>query len=189
MILAGVAINWTARPIRRVDMAFEEDELFRSLLFGRRKELEDGRCYLVKERKPDRAMALFLGLAERGYRPLIITRQHPNHLAKARSVGDIRAMWLSTTLGKDYIDPHNLNALANAILAHIAGGGKSVILLDGLEYLMINNESTRVFKFLEYVNEVIAQTAAILLLSVDERAFEPRDLALVERDAVVLERP
>ncbi len=170
-------------------MAFEEDELFQSLLFGRRKELEDGRCYLVKERKPDRGMALFLGLVGRGYRPLVITRQHPNHLARPPAGVDLRAIWLSTTLGKDYIDPHNLNALTNVILGHIGGGGKSVVLLDGLEYLMINNEATRVFKFLEYLNEVVAQTAAILLLSVDERAFEPRDLALLERDATVLERP
>ena len=50
----------------RVDMAFEEDELFQRLPFGRRKELEDGRCYLVKERKPDRGLALFLGLGGRG---------------------------------------------------------------------------------------------------------------------------
>jgi len=173
----------------RVDMAFEEDELFQRLLFGRRKELEDGRCYLVKERKPDRGLALFLGLVDRGYRPLVITRQHPNHLTKAHAGVDLRAIWLSTTLGNDYIDPHNLNALTNVILAHVAGGGKSAILLDGLEYLMINNEATRVFKFLEYLNEVVAQTAAILLLSVDERAFEPRDMALLERDATVLEKP
>lgn len=166
----------------------DEDELFTSLLFGGRKELEDGRSYVVKEKKPDRGLALFLNLVEKGYRPLLITRQHPNHLRKAHLGVDIRAIWLSTTLGKDYIDPHNLNALTNVILTHIGGGGKSAILLDGLEYLMINNEPARLWKFLEYVHEVVAQTAAILLVSVDERTFEPRDLALLERNAVVIER-
>ncbi|TLZ56498.1 MAG: DUF835 domain-containing protein [Methanobacteriota archaeon] len=167
----------------------DEDELFTSLLFGRRKELEDGRSYVVKEKKPEKALALFFNLVEKGYRPLLITRQHPNHVRKAHLGVDIRAIWLSTTLGKDYIDPHNLNALTNEILTHIAGGGKSVVLLDGLEYLMINNDPPRIWKFLEYLNEVVAQTAAILLVSVDDRAFEPRDLALLERNAVVLEWP
>ena len=167
----------------------DEDELFTSLLFGRRKELEDGRSYVVKEKKPDIGLALFLSLVEKGYRPLLITRQHPNHVRKAHIGVDIRAIWLSTTLGKDYIDPHNLNALTNEILAHIGGGGKSVVLLDGVEYLMINNDPPRLWKFVEYVNEVVAQTSAVLLISVDDRAFEPRDMALLERNAVVLERP
>ena len=167
----------------------DEDELFTSLLFGRRKELEDGRSYVVKERKPEKGLALFLNLVEKGYRPLLITRQHPNHVRKAHIGVDLRAIWLSTTLGKDYIDPHNLNALTNEILTHIAGGGKSTVLLDGLEYLMINNDPPRIWKFLEYLNEVVAQTAAVLLVSVDDRAFEPRDLALLERNAVVLEWP
>ena len=167
----------------------DEDELFTSLLFGRRKELEDGRSYVVKEKKPDIGLALFLSLVEKGYRPLLITRQHPNHVRKAHIGVDIRAIWLSTTLGNDYIDPHNLNALTNEILAHIGGGGKSVVLLDGVEYLMINNDPPRLWKFVEYVNEVVAQTSAVLLISVDDRAFEPRDMALLERNAVVLERP
>jgi len=166
----------------------EEDEFFASLLFGRRKELEDGRSYVVKERKPERGLALFIGLIEKGYRPLLITRQHPNHVRKAHLGVDIRAIWLSTTLGKDYIDPHNLNALTNLIIEHMGRGGKPAILLDGVEYLMINNDPARLWKFLEYLHEVVAQTAAVLLISVDERAFEPRDMALLERDAVVIEK-
>ena len=170
-------------------MAFEEDDLFNRLLFGRRTELEDGRSYVVKERKPERGLALFLGLVEKGYRPLMVTRQHPNHVTKAHAGRDIRAIWLSTTLGNDYVDPHNLNSLTTTIEAHITAGGKSAVLLDGLEYLMINNDAPRVFKFLEYLNEVVAQAPTVLLISVDERAFEPRDMALVERNAVVIEKP
>jgi len=168
-------------------MAFEDDELFNRLLFGRRRELEDGRSYVVKERKPERGLSFFLGLIEKGYRPLYVTRQHPNHVQKEHAGKEIRAIWLSTTLGKDYIDPHNLNSLTNVIASHITTGGKAVVLLDGLEYLMINNDATRVFKFLEYLNEVVAQLESVLIISVDERAFEPRDLALLERNAVVIE--
>src|SRR5687768_4267053 len=114
----------------------EEDELFTRLLLGVPKDLEDGRSYVVKERKPEKGLALFLNFIERGYRPLLVTRQHPNHVRKAHVGMDIRAIWLSATLGKDYIDPHNLNALTNVVLQHIGGGGRSAILLDGLEYLM-----------------------------------------------------
>ena len=107
-------------------------------------------------------------------------------MRKAHLGVDIRSIWLSTTLGNDYIDPHNLNALTNEIVQHVESGGKATILLDGLEYLMINNDSPRIWKFLEYLNDVVAQNTAILIISIDERTFIPRDLALLERSAVVL---
>ena len=165
----------------------EEDDLFARLLFGRDKELEDGRSYLVKERKPERSLSLFLSTMERGYRPLLVTRQHPNHLRKAHLGVDIRSIWLSTTLGNDYIDPHNLNALTNAILQHLEGGGKATILLDGLEYLMINNDYARILKFMEYLHEIVMQRKSVLLVSVDDRAFDPKEMAFLERNSVILE--
>ena len=62
-----------------------------------------------------------------------------------------------------------------------------MILLDGIEYLMINNEFARILHFLEYVNEQIALRRAALILSVDERAFDAKELAYIERNTVPLE--
>src|SRR5437016_13380739 len=92
-------------------IAFEEDELLKDLLFGKKKDLEEGRAYLVKEKKPERALAVFQQAIDAGWRPLYITRQHPNHVIRRRGTKDIRVVWLSTTLGRDYVDPHNLNSL------------------------------------------------------------------------------
>src|SRR5207244_6041155 len=83
-------------------IAFEEDELLKDLLFGKKKDLEEGRAYLVKEKKPERALAVFQQAIDAGWRPLYITRQHPNHVIRRRGDTDIRIVWLSTTLGKDY---------------------------------------------------------------------------------------
>jgi len=62
-----------------------------------------------------------------------------------------------------------------------------VILLDGIEYLMINNDFARILHFLEYVNEQIALHRAALILSVDERAFDAKELAYIERNTVALD--
>ncbi|HYM39913.1 MAG TPA: DUF835 domain-containing protein, partial [Thermoplasmata archaeon] len=69
----------------------------------------------------------------------------------------------------------------------VSDGPRAVILLDGLEYLMINNDFPRILHFLEYVNEQVAMKRAVLILSVDDRAFEPKELALIERNTVTLE--
>lgn len=168
-------------------LAAEEDELLKSLLFGKKKELEEGRSYITKEKKPEKALARFLSTIEQGFRPLYITRQHPNHVVRAHKGKEIRVVWLSTTLGKDYVDPHNLNSLSNLVSNFVGDAPKAVILLDGLEYLMINNEFSRILQFLEYLNEQVAVRRAILILSVDDRAFEPKQLALIERNAVSLD--
>ncbi len=168
-------------------LAHEEDDLLNSLLFGKKRELEEGRSYLLKEKKPDKALDTFHRAMDAGYRALYITRQHPNHVAKVHNGREIRVVWLSTTLGKDYVDPHNLNQISNLISNFVGDGGRVAILLDGLEYLMINNDFERVLHFLEYVNEQVAMRKSVLLLSVDDRAFEPKQLALLERGSIVLD--
>lgn len=168
-------------------LALEEDELLHTLLFGARRQLEDGRAYVVKERKPGKALQHLERLVKQGHAPLYITRQHPNHVPKRIGDRDIRVVWLSTTLGHDYVDPHNLNILTNLITAFVTEQDASVVLLDGLEYLMLNNEYPRILKFLEFVNEAIVTRPAVLLISVDERAFDRREMALLERTATVVE--
>src|SRR5947199_10801232 len=100
----------------------------------------------MKEKKPEKALAAFQQAVDAGWRPMYITRQHPNHIVRRRGDKDIRVVWLSTTLGKDYIDPHNLNSLSNLIANFVTDGPRAVILLDGIEYLMINNDFARILR-------------------------------------------
>lgn len=175
---------WSLWPIL---LASEEDELLHTLLFGMRRQIEDGRSYLVKERKPGRVLRHTERLVHQGYTPLYITRQHPNHVQRKIGDRDVRVVWLSTTLGRDYVDPHNLNILTNLITSFVQAQEKSVVVLDGLEYLMLNNDYRRILEFLGYVNEAIVTRHAVLLISVDERTFDRRELALLERTANLLE--
>ncbi len=118
---------------------------------------------------------------------MYITRQHPNHVLRAHAGKEIRVVWLSTTLGRDYVDPHNLNSLSNLVANFVSDGSRAVILLDGLEYLMINNDFPRILHFLEFLNEQVAMKRATLILSVDERVFDSKQLAYIERNTVALE--
>jgi len=164
-----------------------EDELFTQLAFGKDQTLEEGRSYIVKERKPGRSWDHFTRALDDGWEGLYVTRQHPNHVEKRHGPKALKVVWLSTTLGKDYVDPHNLGALTNLINAFTETARRAVILIDGLEYMMINNEFARILKFVEYLHEIVMQRRCILILSVDERAFEPREMAFLERSTVPLE--
>ena len=184
--------GWLARTRvrarqREASVAKNEDEVFAQLAFGKRQQLDEGRSYMVKERKPGKAWQRFTDALDGGCEGLYITRQHPNHVEKRHGPKTLRIVWLSTTLGRDYVDPHNLGALTNLINGFTEAPRRTIILLDGLEYLMINNDYARLLKFIEYLHEIVMQRRCILLLSVDDRAFDPREMAFLERNAIVLD--
>src|SRR5436190_550927 len=66
---------------------------------------------------------------------------------------------------------------------------EGVVLLDGLEYLIINNGFLQTLMFVEHVNEFVMQRQAIILLPVSPDTLEEKELALLERNLKVLESP
>lgn len=161
------------------------DELFEALLSGE-STFKPGHTYLIKGRKLDKALQHFTDLVNRGFEGLYITRQHPDHIVKSSFKNQPRVIWLSTTLGKDYVDPHNLGSLTSMIHEFVESSERTVIFIDGLEYLMINNDFSRIIKFIEYVNETVMQNKSVLFLAIDERVFEERELAILERNVKVV---
>lgn len=62
----------------------------------------------------------------------------------------------------------------------------SIVLLEGVEYLVTFNDFKRVLKALDSLNETTWVTKTRLIIAVDPKAFDQRDLALLERDRKVV---
>ena len=153
-------------------------------------DLEKGVCYLVKEKKPQLSFRLFEILVGQKVPGLCITRQFPERVRRERGLADVRIMWLSHTPGEDYHNPTAIGTLAKVIQKFIEdNNGEGVILLDGLEYLMINNGFLQTLMFVEHVNEFVMQRRSIVLMPVSPETMEEKDLALLERNVKVLESP
>ncbi len=141
-------------------------------------DLEKGVCYLVKEKKPELSYRLF------------DTRQYPERVRRERGLPEVRIIWLSHTPGEDFHNPTAIGTLAKVIQKFIEdNNGEGVVLLDGLEYLIINNGFLQTLMFVEHVNEFVMQRRAILLLPVSPDTLEEKELALLERNLKVLESP
>jgi two-component system cell cycle response regulator len=153
-------------------------------------EMERGVCYLIEEKKPDLSYRLFEMLLQEGLPGLVITRQYPERVRRERGIRDSRILWLSHTPGDDYHNPTAIGTLAKTIGKFIEGhGGECVILLDGIEYLIINNGFLQTLMFVEHVNEFVMQRRALVLLPVSPDALEEKELALLERNVEVVESP
>lgn len=161
------------------------DDLFERLFSGEQR-FKPGHSFLIKGKKVGKAFGYLADLMNRDYKGLYVTRQHPDHLDTSNMKERPRIIWLSTTLGKDYVDPQNLGNLTAMINKFTEDNEKSVILMDGLEYLMISNDFQRIISFLEYVNEIVMRNRSVLFLAIDERAFDEKQLALLERNMEIV---
>jgi len=149
-----------------------------------------GACYLIKEKKPDLSYRLYAMLTRGGMPGLVITRQYPERVRREHGVAEGRIIWLSHTPGEDYHNPTAIGSLAKLITGFVEDNhGSAVIMLDGIEYLSINNGFLQTLMFVEHVNEFIMQKKAIVLLPVSPDTLEEKELALLERNVEVVESP
>ena len=151
--------------------------------------LEQGLCYIVRERKPFLAFALFENEVSAGLPGLCVTRQFPDKLRDAFNMGAARVIWLSHTPGNDHHNPTSIGTLATLISSFVERYERCIVIIDGLEYLVINNGFQQVLRFMEHVNEQVMQSKSNVLIPISPGAFSEKELALLERNVEVLEQP
>lgn len=146
-------------------------------------DLEEGSCYLLKEAKPVLAFRLLRRAASQGTPALCITRQYPNYVRKENRLGEMPCVWLSESPGEDHQSGKALASLAKRIEEFLTTqGGRGFVLIDGLEYLVISNGFEVVLLFLEHLNEFIMARRAVLVVPSHPKAFDSRQMAMLERD-------
>lgn len=150
-------------------------------------QLREGAIYLIKERKPLLSYKLFEKALSIGLPGLCVTRRFPARLKENFELPNARLIWLSHTPGKDNHNPTNIGTLATLISSFVEKYGKSISLIDGLEYLVINNGFQQVLKFTELINEQVMQSESIVLIPISQNAFSDKEIALIERNVETIE--
>jgi len=143
----------------------------------------------VRERKPFLAYKLFEQSVMEGNPGLCVTRQFPDKIREAFDLKDTRILWLSHTPGQDHHNPTSIGTLATVISSFIERYKKCFVLIDGLEYLVINNGFQQVLRFVEHINEQVMQSRSTVLIPISPNAFSEKELALLERNVEVIEQP
>lgn len=155
---------------------------------SRKYSLAPGRCYVFEETPPSVSFDAFANLIstadEKGSKTvgMAVTRQHPDLVRQKYGLEKTPIYWLATRAGEGVISPTNLGILTQTMVKFVQSHESGVILLDGVEYLVSNNDFNKVLKAIDQVNDHISQSGSRLILPIDPRAFEPRELALLERN-------
>jgi hypothetical protein len=145
-------------------------------------ELERSFSYLVEEDKPDTSYRLFIKALDEGMKGFCVTRNYPAKIKSKFDLKDTPVMWLSNVGRDNAIRPKDLEKLSMALEQFLSQEGGGIVLLDGLEYLITNNNFITVLRLIQSLRDQVAINQSILLMAVNRSTLESHQLNLLERE-------
>ena len=145
-------------------------------------ELEKSFSYLVEEDKPEASYQLFMSSLKKGLRGYCVTRNYPAKIRTKFDLGDTPVVWLSNVGRENTIRPKDLEKLSLSLEQFLSQAGGGVVLLDGLEYLITNNNFITVLRLIQSLRDQVAINQSILLMAVNRSTLESHQLNLLERE-------
>ncbi len=151
-------------------------------------QIEQGYGYIIEEREPTHSFEIFEDMVTHGVRGLCITRLQPEKVSQAYGLERTPVLWLSRVVSDpNCIRPTPPENVAMAIHHFLEINPKSVVLLDGVEYLVAHNDFSSVLTLLHDINEKTSVTESILLIPIDREAIDTREFNLLRRDLRILD--
>jgi uncharacterized protein DUF835 len=145
-------------------------------------ELSEGTTYLVRGKAIETSYRLFQFLVEHGNAGLCVSRIFPDRVKERYGISETPVWWISHSPGDEHVNPTAIGTIASLIEGFIAKQeGRSVILLDGLEFIAANVGFEKALFFLEHLTEHVMPRNAIVLIPVDPACFDPTEFARLER--------
>jgi hypothetical protein len=164
--------------------------------------------YVIEDEKAHSSMELFSELVTTPLRPdasgldddssasatlefliprgLMVTRDPPDMVKERYQLQVTPMIWLTESPGDLRIQPTSLAILTDTMTRFMESNPNGIILLTGMEYLVTFNDFTRLLRSLDTLSETVWITRTRLLIGIDPRAFDDKELALLERDKNVV---
>ncbi|MFQ5892644.1 MAG: DUF835 domain-containing protein, partial [Candidatus Methanofastidiosia archaeon] len=137
-------------------------------------QLEKGCSYLIEEERGERAFKVFVDAARHGAQALCISREFPEILRKKYDLEKTPMIWLASTEYENTILPEDLGKLNYLIFEFLKSSKNSIIILDGLEYLIMYNGFYRTLKFLHILRDLVVVEDSNLLVSLNPKVLSQR---------------
>jgi len=167
--LGGAAVETSAAPEPRAEM-------------GQVKEIERSFSYLVEEDRPETSYKLFVDALGKGMKGYCVTRNYPAKIRAKFDLKDTPVVWLSNVGRDNAIRPKDLEKLSLSLEQFLSQTGGGIVLLDGLEYLITNNNFITILRLIQSLRDQVAINQSILLMAVNRSTLESHQLNLLERE-------
>lgn len=137
-------------------------------------EVSPGKIYLIKDENENTAQELFISNLNKGYAGLGIIREKPTSFKKKYNLQKTSFIWLSKE--KSQNAETNLENIASLINEFILKSKKSIVLIDRLDYLILENEFESVIKLINKLKDKIQGKEIIILINTNPSLLEEKQL-------------
>jgi hypothetical protein len=146
----------------------------------------------------DQGFKILKANLQKGANAVIVTRVYPDKIMIKYKLDKVPMLWLSRTEGRtekgtkrsglDFkvVEPTKLGMLLEEIKEFIHTMDDSIVMFEGLEYLTVHNEFSRVLKFLHSLEDEIALHRSRLIVAINPKALDDKDRVLLEKEFKIL---
>lgn len=181
-ILAGMCAAFIDRTRIQIEPVVEK-----ALKTEIKHQLNPREGFLVLEKKPEKSFEIFVDLVTHGISGFVVSREHPEKVKEKYKLLKTPMLWLSRTETKDAINPDDLPKLSYIIDDFTRKSTESVILLDGLEYLIIHTGFETVLKYLHELRDIITLNNSRLIMPVNKETLSSKESNMLEREFTIVE--
>jgi PAS domain S-box-containing protein len=180
-ILAGMCGSFIDRTRIIIEPIAEK-----SLVTEVRQWLEPSRGYIIREKKPNKSFDIFCDLVTHGIPGFIISRQHPERVRRKYRLLKTPIIWLSRSKIKETLSPDDLHKLNYIMDNFTKSCEESVILLDGVEYLITQSDFKSVVKFIQGLKDLVVLNNSRLIIPLYESTLTTIEYSIFEREFTIL---
>lgn len=151
-------------------------------------EVRASHAYLVEEERPVESLGTLEALVRQGKQALVITRANPRMFRQNYDLRDSKVYWLvdRNEPERGELMPPSLEKIAFLIQEFCHDNPGSVIFIEGLEFLVDNNNFGAVLKLMRRLVDMVSQGDHILLVSLSPHILQERERRSLEKEMEVL---
>jgi hypothetical protein len=143
--------------------------------------LEKGKTYLFEEVEPRTSIEAFYDLITHGVSGFALLRSNVEKTKKMLNLERTSVLWFSSVEMDNTISPSDLGKLIFIISEFIRKTKESVILIEGIEYLIVQNDFLSVLKILNRISDLVVLSDSRLILIFNPHTLTEKEKALLER--------
>lgn len=131
----------------------------------------------------EEAYYTFLNLLRSSYAGLVVSRKHPEVIRKNLNITKIPVLWITKVDSDMSIYPTRLPYFLHILVEFINKGDREkVILIDGFEYLVIENGFNSVFRFLTTLNDHALLNNSVVIVPISKNVHTEKEISLLKRE-------
>ena len=180
-VLAGMCAAFVDRTRTEVEPVAEQQSQ-KKLKY----QLDPAEAYLVTGKNPEKALEIFYDLVTHGIPGFVISRAYPERLRKKYKLVKTPMMWLSRSEIENSISSDDLFELELIVEGFTKKSKESVILFDGLEYLMTQTNFEKVLRYMQELKDIAIINNSRLIIFLNKDSLSLREYSMLEREVITL---